>query len=154
MRTQKYVCGCACLLNRFSSVRLSATISTVIHQAPLSFDPPVKNPGVGCRALLQGIFPTWGSNPCLFHLLHWQASFLSLAPPGKPKKIFIKIRPYKFYFAYSFLKLTILHLSFHVNMNRVVITHNAYIFILNRFTNTLSREKNLSILKTLLLIVG
>ena len=27
---------------------------------------------MGCHALLQGIFPTQGSNPCLFRLLHWQ----------------------------------------------------------------------------------
>ena len=27
---------------------------------------PDKNPGVGCQALLQGIFPTQGSNPLLF----------------------------------------------------------------------------------------
>ena len=30
------------------------------------------------------IFPTQGSNPCVFHLLHWQASSLALAPPGEP----------------------------------------------------------------------
>ena len=40
---------------------------------------------VGCRALLQGIFPTQGSNPCLLHLLHWQAGSLPLEPPGKPR---------------------------------------------------------------------
>ena len=34
---------------------------------------PGKNTGVGCHALLQGIFPTQGSNPCLKRLLHWQA---------------------------------------------------------------------------------
>ena len=28
---------------------------------------PGKNIGVGCHALLQGIFPTQGSNPCLPH---------------------------------------------------------------------------------------
>ena len=37
-----------------------------------------------CRALLQGIFLTQGSNPHLLHLLHWQVGSLSLAPPGKP----------------------------------------------------------------------
>ena len=42
-----------------------------------------KNTGVGCRALLQGIFSTQGLNPCLLHLLHWQAGSLPLAPPGK-----------------------------------------------------------------------
>ena len=37
-----------------------------------------KNTGVGGHALLQGIFPTQGSNPCLLHLLHWQAGSLPL----------------------------------------------------------------------------
>ena len=37
---------------------------------------PGKNTGVGCHFLLQGIFPTQGSNP---HLLHWQADTLSLS---------------------------------------------------------------------------
>ena len=31
-------------------------------------DSPGKNAGVGCHALLQGIFLTQGSNPCLLHL--------------------------------------------------------------------------------------
>ena len=30
-----------------------------------------KNTGVGCHSLLQGIFPTQGSNPHLLCLLHW-----------------------------------------------------------------------------------
>ena len=30
-----------------------------------------KNTGVGCHALLQGVFPTQGSNLLPFHLLHW-----------------------------------------------------------------------------------
>ena len=30
-----------------------------------------KNTRVSCHFLLQGIFPTQGSNPCLLHLLHW-----------------------------------------------------------------------------------
>ena len=47
---------------------------------------PGKNTGVGCHALLQGIFPTQGSNPHLFCLLHWQAGSSPLAPPGKPIK--------------------------------------------------------------------
>ena len=44
---------------------------------------PGKNTGVVCHALLQGIFPTQGSNPHLLHL-HWQVGSLPLAPPGKP----------------------------------------------------------------------
>ena len=46
-------------------------------------DSPDKNTGVGCHALLQGIFPTRRSNPCLLCLLHWQAGSLPLEPPGK-----------------------------------------------------------------------
>ena len=45
---------------------------------PCPWDSPGKNTGVGCHFLLQGIFPTQGSNP---FLLHWQADSL---PPGKP----------------------------------------------------------------------
>ena len=40
---------------------------TVAHKAPLSWNSPGKNTGVGCHALIQGIFPTQGSNPCLPH---------------------------------------------------------------------------------------
>ena len=38
----------------------------------------------GLHALLQGIFPTQGLNPCLLHLLHWQVGSLPLTPLGKP----------------------------------------------------------------------
>ena len=47
-------------------------------------EPPGKDSGVGCHALLQGIFPTQGSNLRLLCLLHWQAGSLPQAPPGKP----------------------------------------------------------------------
>ena len=46
-------------------------------------DSPGKNTGVGCHALLQGIFPIQGLNPSLSCLLPWQAGSLPLAPPGK-----------------------------------------------------------------------
>ena len=49
-----------------------------------SWDSPGKNTGVSCPALLQGIFPTQGSNPHLLCLLHWQEGSLPLAPLGKP----------------------------------------------------------------------
>ena len=45
---------------------------------------------MGCYALLQGLFPTQGSNPHLLSLLHWQVGSLllgpemSLAEPTKP----------------------------------------------------------------------
>ena len=49
-------------------------------------DSPGMNTGVGFHFLLQGIFPTQGSNLGLLQLLHWhwQAGSLPLAPPGKP----------------------------------------------------------------------
>ena len=37
---------------------------------------PGKNPGVGCHALLQGIFLTQGSNLHLLRLLQWHAGSL------------------------------------------------------------------------------
>ena len=47
------------------------------------WDSPGKNPGVGCHALLQGIFLIQGSNLHLLCVLHWQASSLPLVLPGK-----------------------------------------------------------------------
>ena len=38
----------------------------------------------GLSFVLQGIFPTQGSNVHLWCLLHWQADSLPLALPGKP----------------------------------------------------------------------
>ena len=50
-----------------SRVRLFATPWTVACQAPLLWDSPGKKSGMGCHFLLQGIFPTQGSNPGLPH---------------------------------------------------------------------------------------
>ena len=44
----------------------------------------VRIQGVSCRSLLQGIFPTQGSNLHLLYLLHWQAGSLPPVSPGKP----------------------------------------------------------------------
>ena len=43
---------------------------------------PGENTGVGCHFLVQGIFPTQGSNP---HLLNWQEESLLLTHEGSPK---------------------------------------------------------------------
>ena len=45
-------------------------------------DSPGKNTGVGCHALLQGIFPTQELNPGLPHC-RWM-DYLPSEPPGKP----------------------------------------------------------------------
>ena len=39
---------------------------------------------MGFHALLQGTFPTQGSNPHLLHLLYGQAGSLPLVPLGEP----------------------------------------------------------------------
>ena len=56
----------------------------------LPSEPPGKpmNTGAGCHALLQGIIPTQGFNPCLLRLLHLQAGSLPLGPPGTPPRAY------------------------------------------------------------------
>ena len=49
------------------------------------WDPPGKNTGVGCPALLPGVFLIQGSNPRLLCPLYWQAGSLPLALPRKPQ---------------------------------------------------------------------
>ena len=66
----------ACVLSCFSRVHLFATLWTIQPTRLFcSRDSPGKNPGVGCHALLQGIFSTQGSHPGLLHcrqiLYHW-----------------------------------------------------------------------------------
>ena len=61
------VCVCVCVrpartLSRFSRVQLFAILRTTARQAPLTWDSPGKNAGVGCHSLLQGIFLTQGSS--------------------------------------------------------------------------------------------
>ena len=53
------------VLSRFSRVRLFAPPWTVDRQAPLSMRFSRQNTGLGCHALLRGIFLTHRSNPCL-----------------------------------------------------------------------------------------
>ena len=48
---------------------------------------PGKNTGAACHFLLQGIFPTPGSNLHLLHLQHWQADSLPLTPPAKLQNV-------------------------------------------------------------------
>ena len=69
-----------CTQSHFSCVQLCGATRTVA----CPWDSSGKYIGVSCHALLQGIFPTQGLNPCLLSLLHWQAGSLSLVPPGKP----------------------------------------------------------------------
>ena len=65
------------------------------------WDTPTKNTGVGCHALLQGIFLIQGSSLCLLCLLHWQAGSLPLAPPGKPIYVYLSFSLYIYIHVYA-----------------------------------------------------
>ena len=54
------------------------------------WDSPGKSTGVCCHALLQGIFPTQGSNPCL---LRWQAGSSLLSHLESPPLSFPPLNP-------------------------------------------------------------
>ena len=76
----------ACMLCLFSGLRLFANFMDCGPPGSVCpWDSPSKNTGVNSHALLQGIYPTQGSNPCLLCLLNWQVGSLSLVPTGKPK---------------------------------------------------------------------
>ena len=64
-----------------SHVRLFVTLWTVAHQTPLSMESPRQEFWSG-YFLLQGVFPTQGSN---LHLLPWQAYSLPLSHQGIPQ---------------------------------------------------------------------
>ena len=68
------------MLNHFGHSRLLETPWTVAARVFCPWDSPGKNTGVGCQALLQGIFLTQGSNPYILCLLHWQACSLPTEP--------------------------------------------------------------------------
>ena len=84
------VCVCVCVLGA-NSLQSCLTLCNPLDCSPpgssVHVNSPGRNTGVGCHALLQGVFPTEGSNPLLLHLLLWQAGSLPLATPGKPLRI-------------------------------------------------------------------
>ena len=89
-RKAQYDCVCVCVCARAhvhdKSLQLCPTLCDPVDCSPTdSFIQGIfQNTGVGCHALLQGIFPTQGLNMCLLHLLHWEAGCLPLAPLRKP----------------------------------------------------------------------
>ena len=82
-------CVLSWVLSCFSCVWLFVTPWTIAHQALLSVGFSRQQHWSGCNFLLQGIFVTPGSNPCLLCLLHWQMGSLPLTPPGKPRWLHI-----------------------------------------------------------------
>ena len=75
-----YTAVILCVLSHFSCVLLFETPC----KAPLPMGFPRQEHWSGSPCLLQGIFPTQGSNLPLLRLLHWQVGSLPLAPRGKP----------------------------------------------------------------------
>ena len=88
-KTNICVCVCVCACTQLlSRVGLFVSSRTVAHQDPLSMGFSRQEYWSGCHALLQGIFPTQGSNlhlmsPALVGVLFCFVLFLPLAPPGK-----------------------------------------------------------------------
>ena len=69
-------------------MRVKSLQSRPVLCDPMNYNPPGfyvhgdsagKKTGMGCRALLQGIFPTQGLNLHLLCLLHWQGFFTTSA---------------------------------------------------------------------------
>ena len=83
------------VLSCSSHVQLLATPQTVTPRLLCPRDYTGTNTGVGCYALLQGIFLPQGWNLCLLRLLRWQAGSLPLAPPEKPPILLTKDSPAK-----------------------------------------------------------
>ena len=82
------VCMCMCVCTLAQSCLILCSPMDCSPPAPLSMGFPRQEywSGVGCHFLLQRIFLTQESNPCLLSLLHWQVDSLPLTPPGKPQK--------------------------------------------------------------------
>ena len=77
---------CRCVLSHSAvSSSLLPTPQTVTRQAPPSMEFFRQETGVGGHFLLQGTFPTQGSNPRSLRLLHWRVDSLSLSHLGIPR---------------------------------------------------------------------
>ena len=89
------VCVCVCVCVRARACTLSVTQWCLTLYEPMDRNPAWllcpwnfsgKNTGAGSHFLLQGIFPTQGSNPGLFSLVSpaLAGRFFTTVPPGKP----------------------------------------------------------------------
>ena len=67
---------CVCVCSVVSDTLRPQGLQLARLLCPWNF--PGKNTGVGCYFLLQGIFPTQGSNPHLLNLLQWQMGSVGL----------------------------------------------------------------------------
>ena len=74
--------ACVCAQSLQSCLTLCDPTDCILPDFSVHRSSPGKNTGVGCHALLEGIFLTQGSNLHLLRLLHLQAGSLPLVPPG------------------------------------------------------------------------
>ena len=83
------VCVCVCVcVHALSGVWLFATPWTVACQVPLFMGFPKQEYWSRLPFPTLGIFLTQGLNPCLLHLLHWQADSLLLSYLGSLKHLY------------------------------------------------------------------
>ena len=78
------ILGSLCM--RAKLLQLCPTICDPVDYSPPGSSVHGKKTGMDYHALLQGIFPTQGSNLRLLSLLHWQTGSLPLVPSGKPSQ--------------------------------------------------------------------
>ena len=88
----------ACVLSHFSRVQLFAVLCELYSPPGSSvrgiLQARILENLVGCHTLLQGIFPTQGSDLSLLHLLHWQEDSSQLSHLGSPMKgYFLTVTP-------------------------------------------------------------
>ena len=104
-----------CMLSRFSHVQLFVTLWTVTCQAPLSMGFSRRDHWSGLPCLLQGIFPTQGSNLSLLWLLQWQADSFPLNHQGSPATTL------GYYLLNTYFDLRTVHSLFHPPWNVIII---------------------------------
>ena len=80
--TAEHVCVCVCLVAQLYPTLCDPIDRLYPARLLYPWDFPGKNTEVGCHFLLQGIFPTQGSNP---RLLHWQADSSPLSHQGSTR---------------------------------------------------------------------
>ena len=87
-----FVCKCSVLSDSATPWATAPSVHRTLQPPPGSFSPqnfPSKNTGMGCHFLLQGIFPTQGSNPHLLRLLNWQAGFFTTSAAWEAPVLYV-----------------------------------------------------------------
>ena len=114
-----YICVCAKLLQL--CLTLCDLMDCSLPGLSVHGYSPGKNTGVDQYTLLQGIFPTQGSNACLLCLLHWQVCSLPLVPPGMTIYIYIYI--YIYILALSFIS----SVNWHHSIEKDLVAVNLFL---------------------------